>query len=275
MERADRKGKKRNLILIWELRNGIWNRKKYFFGTLVLVAYLLLIFQLNYAGAHATYLDRLADLFKGKEKFVPEMSNLLELPSKWLLIQLYLAYIIGDYAKQDFEKRGHQIFLRVGNKNSWWFGKCLWNLVTVGMYYLIIDLAVLLVSIIGNHTNLTMSEVGYAILDMPNGKLLEMKALIVPVFVMPVLMTAAVSMLQMLLSFVIGSIGAYAVVLSIYAMSTYITGPQWIGNYGMLCRNELVLAGGISAKTAVMVSIGIIFVSMGIGWRYIQRKDIL
>ena len=63
-------------------------------------------------------------------------------------IQLYLAVVVGVYPVKDLHMAGQQILLKSGNRKAWWFGKVIWNILSVLGFYLVLYLSVTAVSIV-------------------------------------------------------------------------------------------------------------------------------
>lgn len=66
----------------------------------------------------------------------------------WVFIQLYLAVVVGVYPVKDLHMAGQQILLKSGNRKAWWFGKVIWNILSVLGFYLVLYLSVTAVSIV-------------------------------------------------------------------------------------------------------------------------------
>ena len=57
------------------------------------------------------------------------------MPVIWMVIQLYLAYIIGGYPLNDMNKYGINLLVRTKSRTKWWMGKVIWGvLITVVAY---------------------------------------------------------------------------------------------------------------------------------------------
>lgn len=260
-------------MINWDIKNGVIARWRYDIGTAVLAFFFCFKFYSIYKNSQATTMDLFIYIFCGETKYIPSPQTFFVIPVFYLAIGLYIALMIGDYAKKDFTGIGHQIFLRTPRKLEWWCSKCIWCVITVVKFYLILWAVVILFSILTGKAGSQISESGYYLLmtDMPNG--LEEKIKI-PLFLLPLLMSIALSLLQMTLSFVFESVGSYAIILAILAISAYWTSTWMIGNYGMLLRNEMFLEEGVKNEIAVGVSIILAIISIIIGYIYVKRKDI-
>ena len=93
--------------------------------------------------------------------------------------------------------------------------------------------------------------------------------------VVPFLMTAALCMLQMLLSFWISPVVSFASMCGVYVLSAYYT-VWWLpANYTMWLRSSYVSVDGVSPDNGVVISLFIMIFSILAGWVYFDRKDVI
>jgi uncharacterized membrane protein len=95
------------------------------------------------------------------------------------------------------------------------------------------------------------------------------------VFALPLLTSIALSLLQMMLSFVLSPIYGYMIAVCLLVASAYFYSPILIGNHSMLARNALFYADGLGSAGGVLASVVTGALSVAIGMLYFKRYDIL
>ncbi len=187
-----------------------------------------------------SFLDFLIYVFRGKNFMMPDPRTKYEIALMWLLIQVFIGYLIGNYASEDLTKVGQQYILRATYRSSWLIGKFVYCVGTVLFFYVLCYGMIFLCTVPGNldmwtvHSDIVLVSSGihaeaHTALDLFRG-----------LVVLPILTSIVVSMGQVVLSLVIKANFAYlAVVLYMFASSYYVNSYFLIGNYSMLLRNKM------------------------------------
>lgn len=192
----------------------------------------------------------------------------------WVFIQLYLAVVVGVYPVKDLHMAGQQILLKSGNRKAWWFGKVIWNILSVLGFYLVLYLSVTAVSIVTGGFKAAQPEVAAFLLENQKienaGTELYMYAMAVPVIV-----SLAIAVTQMMIAVVFQPPMGYIWVCAVIAAGIFIYSPYSLGNYLMLMRTPVLLHGSIlNTLWAVVLGSLLILVSVVIGSITIEKKDI-
>ena len=95
-------------------------------------------------------------------------------------------------------------------------------------------------------------------------------------WVMPILVSAALCLTEVLLSLFIEPLLAFFVMLSCLVASVFWTSPALIGNYSMLLRSNLLSGDpAISAQNCFAVCLLLIALASVLGTKLFRSKDIL
>lgn len=192
----------------------------------------------------------------------------------WVLIQLYLAIIIGVYPVKDLHKAGQQILLKSRNRKIWWYGKMVWNILSVLGFYFVLYLSVIAVSIATGGFKAAQPEV-IAFLFGNQGIEVAENGLYAYALIVPVIVSLAVSVTQMMIAVVFQPYMGYIWVCFVLAAGTFVYSPYSLGNYLMLLRTPVLLQGSIlNVQYAVTLSIMLSLISVITGTVMIYRKDI-
>ena len=265
-----------NLKIIWYDIRAVWNENKIKYAVLA-VFIMLACVCCNHSCKEALsvdmgFWDYIIWNFRGMKAI---RKNQYIVPNAyWVFIWLYLAVIVGVYPVKDLQMAGRQILLKSGNRKAWWFGKVIWNILSVLGFYLVLYLSVTAVSIVTGGFKAAQPEVAAFLLENQKienaGTELYMYAMAVPAIV-----SLAISVTQMMIAVIFQPPMGYIWVCAVIATGIFIYSPYSLGNYLMLMRTPVLLHGSIlNALWAVVLGSLLILVSVVIGSITIEKKDI-
>jgi len=232
------------------------------------------------------FFDYLFYVTAGMPKFNPDKNNLFQVPALWLAINLIPAFLVQSYTVKDLEGVGLQMLLRNKSRSIWWFSKCFWNISTVVLSYLIVWLTFIVGTLLlGNtdeiwkvHEPVWHFIVGEQTQEAASKSMMSIQFngifLALMVFV-PLFVSVGMSLMQMALSLMIGPIGGFICILSVYVLSAYFTSPLLIGNYTMIIRSGYMPINGINMVNGIFAGILVGVIGIIIGWFYLKNADIL
>ena len=223
----------------------------------------------------ATWMNYLIFLFQGMEEYIPSPDNPFVFPAMWILIFLYAAYKVLGYPFDDLTAYGQQILVRSGGRKGWWFSKCLWNVCSAFLYFIIIDLVVAAFCICEG-VPLTADFSGeLAGILLKTSAPLQESEVVFYTLLLPPLVSAAINMLQMFLGLFLKPMLSFCVTSGLLILSAYFKSALAIGNYAMILRSSIVLEDGVQIGTGTILLIAIILFSALGGEYYFRRHDIL
>ena len=248
-------------------------------AAIALLASVSFLWELSFAEgvtSTPTWMDHLCNLFSGMKEYNPNSGNPFEVPVLYLAIHVFVAFIIGNYPVNDLYDYAPQVLIRTRNRARWWFEKCIWNVASVLLFYLILLGVTFVVNLIaGGVVSLTASAdiltefFGATEQTVNNGELA------LAAFLLPVLTSIALSLVQMVLMLCVKPVYSYLSIIVLLVSSAYFMTPFLPGNYAMLWRNAVWCEGGISTALAIVVTITIAVVVVVVGYFIFQKKDIL
>lgn len=267
-------------ILKYDLNIGFSiNLPKYIISVLF-VAVLCTKFYSNLSDSagipNGSIIDCYMYIFKGMKVYNVENGDPFVIPFDWLILQSLIGLLIVQYPTQDLYSYGTQILMRSKSRASWWISKCIWNFATVLMFYLLSFITATIFSYIFGDFSL-----------IPNVRVNEFSSLIIlkdvqinftfyiSVLILPLLTSAAVSLFQMMLSFLINPVISFLLIAGIMAASAYCHTPFLVGNYIMILRNKVIYESGFKNTNIIIIDLIIILLSVVAGLLYFKRADIL
>lgn len=259
-----------------------YNSVKFFLAVLIgligAVMYLKMYKLINNNFDGATFLQCLAYTYKGGKYIPPEMlKDAYTLPALWLCIQIVVGYLVGYYPVDDLHTYGQQILIRSRKRTTWWLSKCIWNMLTVVLTYIIIDATMFIVCFAAK-VDITG---GISESDLM-GQVFEMfmytgttRNVIIFVVVMPVIVSIAVSQLQMMLGIICSPMIGFIVVEAWALLATFSVSGLCIHNYGALSHTIICCPSNIKYSTGCVVCLGVALASVIAGGIYFNRSNIL
>ena len=207
--------------------------------------------------------DMLLYFFRGKEIYNPINGAEFMIPTEYMMLQLYLSYMIGDYILKDLLGVGKNILVRTQKRVFWWLSKCVWCVITViGFYAAVYLSAVLICMITGGSLTTALTPV-------------DLQVLRHTVCWLPLVTSVGMALFQMMLALVISPVIAYIVNVALLTAAAYYTVPFLQGNSFMMLRNACCVDGGVNTGLSIGISVAVAVISIIIGKIYFDRMDIL
>lgn len=202
----------------------------------------------------------------------------LSFPTIWLLYHIIPCYMVLHLAYNDLEGHGIQILIRSKSKIKWWYSKCLLCAVSVMIYY---TLNLLIPLLFCKATGIRLSWIPnpqiisayYQAMFFP--ELVTEGSMMVSMWLMPMLVTIAMSLLQLVLTLLYKPIIPFIVICSLYIGSVVCVTPAFLPNYAMPIRSEAIGIYNFDFYTCFLYSIVLIFISVILGRFKILKMDLL
>lgn len=259
-----------------DIRQGIiCNWLKYVLAFFMVIFPLLILWKMcSNENITPSFIDYIIYIFKGMEIYVPSPTSTFKIPVIYLMFNIYIAFLVGNYPLNDLTGTAQNILLRTKNRLSWWLSKCIWNMGSVIVFYIVIFFTCFIFTLFTGTLSLTPTNELHSYFGVNFSNVDEMR-LVFTVAVLPLLTSIAVSLAQMALAFMMKPVNSYIIVVSFFVASAYFFSFLLIGNYPMLMRNSLVIDNGIDTYRAVFVCIGVALVSAAAGYARFRKMDIL
>ncbi|HBA04261.1 MAG TPA: hypothetical protein DCW51_10125, partial [Clostridium sp.] len=98
----------------------------------------MLILNIGYIGTINNYNGNLMDLFFTIYKDLWFNETSLDIPINWLIINVFLVFILGDFISENIKKDSNYILLRSKKIFLYWISKCTWIVINVIFVYLVL-----------------------------------------------------------------------------------------------------------------------------------------
>lgn len=232
--------------------------------------------------SEASFSDIITFIFHGMKIFIPGKGIKFEIPITWLSVQLFIAYLIGDYINQDMTVYGLQYIIRSKHKYYWFIGKITYCIMNVFLFYTIGYIVVMLFSLFFGTMSFEFHFDVCAGVAETNILGLNHTDLLLGITVLPILTSIVLSIGQSVLSLFVKPIYSIIGIVIYVSASAYYFSYALIGNYAMIVRSQKVVANhpffamnytGIDPKYAIIMECGIICVLYIVGILALRKYD--
>lgn len=273
-----------NKLLYRDIRLGIIKRSHLFIFALLFAllscyeCHQSIIF-LNNAelmDTQGTVLDYCLYALRGMRVYTFNPKSTFEIPLKWFVLQMSISYFVAYYSENDFKKSGRNVFLSCKNRGIWWLSKVITCALSVLVLFFATIFFISLIAIIDGASPLfSITESLITIVNNSNALYLSLSDYIFVAFILPIVATAAICMLQLFLSFVIKPVTSFALMCGLYVLSAYYTSPFLLGNYTMWLRCSYYDECGVSPISGLILSLGLIALILMTGYIYFLDVDVI
>lgn len=231
---------------------------------------------MNYMWSNGTIMDYYLFSVKGMNYYRFDPLASFELPLLWFVFQMGLSFFIAYYSEKDYSDNGVNVFAYGRSRSSWWFSKMIWCLVSVVVYYLVtFTTCALFAYLRGADLSMAVSDDFLKAYFGYNMTYVSYNDLIFISIVVPLVVSIAICLVQMLLSFVLSSVTSFAITCGIYVLSAYYTVWFLPGSYTMWLRSSYYNENGLNPLSGILISLFLITVVCFFGKDYFEKKDIL
>lgn len=215
--------------------------------------------------------------FGGMLRFVPENATPFHLPTMWLMLTTGICYLTLQYPYRDISHTGIQVVIRSGGKVRWWFSKCAWNTATIFFSFVIIHLGIIAICIfvgiplsLNVDTSLSQGMYGLGDFNVP-----DWKSILCFIYVLPMVVSAVISILQMMLSLILKPFIAFVCICVLWISNVYFYSPYLVGNYAMPLRANIFGNGSLQYQTGIALCVIIYALLIGAGAVIMKRYEML
>lgn len=205
--------------------------------------------------------------FNPKETFL--------VPMYWFVFQIGISYFIAYYAHKDLVENGRALYIASRNRMAWWNSKCLWCICSVLIYFIVSILSIAGTAMaFGAEGSLQMTP-EFAFVELTSGlEYVSFGEVILISIVVPFIVTTALCLLQLLLSFILSPVVSFALMCGQYILAAYYTAWYLPGSFTMWLRSSYVDKEGLHPLSGCIISVVIIIIAYVSGRQYFARKDI-
>lgn len=228
----------------------------------------------SYGHQSGTVWDYIMYCMQGTSPLMFQPALVFSLPVMWTIFQFGAAYMVAYYAQEDFASSGLTLFIAVRDRKKWWRSKYIWCMLSVIIYYVIYFSAVIFTAVVYGADMSFSATKRILYVHGINVAGLSMADMVFIVILLPMLITLAISLVQIFVSFVLTPVISFALVCAMYVLSAYYTIWELPGNYTMWFRCSYIAENGLDPKGGLFMAIILMVMAIVLGRIYFENKDV-
>lgn len=265
-------------MLLHDCTAGLLHMWRYFLLLFVLAAYAVvsLYFLAEQISVRPSLGDYIFHFFKGMEVYHPTASERFQIPSIYLLFHLFISFIVARYPLSDLSGYGKQILMRGRSRVKWLLSKYAWAVLTVCVCYCIVFFLAFAFSLVTGNLSLRLTPSLIQRYFGVDTSVLTAGRLILIGFLIPVMVSIALSFLELTLSIYARPLWGFMAITVLLAVSAYYCHPLLPGNYLMIFRSQFANpAEGVAWQAGLAGAWGLTVACVLAGIFRIRRYDVL
>ncbi len=250
---------------------------------LIFISFSCLFLQKNvvsmsaYSGTvwEASSADFLFHFMKGMPVFVIEGAQTrFEIPAVWLIFHWWPSFMISAYIIRNWKLQGGAVLLRTRSRELWWFGKCIWSMINIFIYYAFSILIIFIFSSIFGKISFEIQPIIHDLSTEISEELLPYW-LLTSGILLPFLISVGLVLGQLVFTICLNQAAGNIVILAVLITSAYLCDPILPGNYLMLLRSsDLIGAEGVTFGQGIKAALFMVTATIAAGTFYIRRYDV-
>ena len=228
----------------------------------------------------ATYMDYVLFFFRGLAPKASAIDQQFILPIPWICIFMGNLVCAIDYSGVNIDKHVIQIIIRSNSRKTWWFSRCVWCMLSTLFYYSI-GYFTLIALCTFTKTQISLSATAELLplfLGADESIVRQPLSLLTNAqlgFIMPVLFSFSLNMMQLVLNLFTSQSRALVVCLSVLILSAYYTTDYAIGNYSIVMRSSCIVKNGFNPQVGQAVYLFLILILYSVGLLKAYHLDFL
>lgn len=266
-------------LLRYDMRCGLFRKRYLLVPLLALLPCCLYLKIMDSMEARSSWTGCMMYCFMGIEPIeIMDTMEKAQLPVLWLILICGCLYLNLDYMLNDLSRVGQQIIIRSGKRVNWYISKCLWNLCSCTLYFVVVSVTgAFLVYMKEGHLPIDCSISTLSVLyrGEPDAEVFSTCVAFLVSFLLPLMTVSALSILQMTLCMLIKPIFAFLSSLLILLTSIYWNSSLILGNGAMGIRSGLLVSEGISPWAVIIECVVVILLCISFGSGVFKRCNII
>lgn len=267
-------------LLIHDFRCGLMRIRYLAIPAIITVPCIEYINWTSGASSAGSWMDVMFYIFKGQEpiEITSAIARLFEfpMPMVWLFVMGACLFLNLDYFLYDLSLTGQQIIVRCGNRRMWFLSKCIWNILSTMLYFILTGVTALLFTLLlkGNISLDTTLEIQQIIMGNFELAGISVGQAVILGIVSPFLTLAAFNILQMTLCIFVKPIISFLFSAGLLVLSVYVSNGIILGNGSMTIRTLAEKNSGVTPEISIAVAVAVILICIVAGTLVFKRTDI-
>ncbi|KXY52264.1 hypothetical protein ACFVXR_30145 [Bacillus thuringiensis] len=242
------------------------------FGCLIMLT-IISIANLKITNQQNSILDLWFLLFEGVKN---NQQSFYIPPFSWLLIQIFLAYLMGDYVFKELKENSFYTLIKSQSRLNWFLGKIIWIIGTVSLFYFTIIIILIFSSFWLDLNFTTWGEYSNYTFDSNLTKLTNPINFFLLFLLSCFITSLLISIIQVILTLLIKPIYSFCIIVSILLASIYFSSSLLISKYLMAIHFATFFKNGIFEGVNIFTYeiISFIFITF-LGYKYFNKMNLI
>lgn len=267
-------------LIKFDFMQGIKNKYYKYIIAVIMYVFICFIFCITYNSKNELDCFSIGDIlmffFRG-ERINKELSKNVFPSPVYMIIQMLMAYIVGNYCYRDFKERARYVVTKSGNRCNWFASKIMWAEFSITTAYILMFGVVCVCCMLNVHGEISMRIHQSVISKVCNlGEItVDMSEIILNITLVPYIIQICIAIIQISLELLFNPMISYIIVMAVIIMSAYYRKFIFIGNGFMIINNECIQGGCLDGINMAMFSIACALVIAFISYMKFRKIDIL
>lgn len=238
---------------------------------LILYSYIFfinIIYSYLISKNHGNLMDLFYNLYKSGEY----VNNLNYIPVNWILINILILFITGDFIHNNLKNDSINVILKSEKLSIYWISKCIWIVINVIFIYISMFIITYILGgfILGFELEYSSSLESLFVFKIPPLKFIAVMLLLY------ILTSIATVFIQSILSLRFKSKHSFFITISINLLSTYCNNKFLIGIHSMILKhNWFERSSDLSIFFSIIYILLLIILLIVLGYRFLKNKDFI
>ena len=200
----------------------------------------------------------------------------------WMSLCIMCGLMVLDYLYSDMRGIGRNVLVYSKKKSLWWISKCITSVIAITIVYVIVwimsfvFMCVSKGSIEGVHTDMFITMYSIHTSILPSDMLEYSQAAVCLYIVLyPWFISVCIGLFQTALSLYTGPVISFVIILIFDTLSVFSNNILLCGNWTMAERCSILAEDGLNIYVMLAMAAVLAIVSVIVGWRGFEKKDIL
>lgn len=262
-------------IIIRDVINGFSQNKTQYFLFVLFIAIITISSGNALKNEHANIVDIFFLNYKDIG-YVINNEGMLNIPMNWLMINMFIAFIIGNFLSKDLQEMSVYILMRTKRFREYWIAKVCWIAINILVIYSLLFIVTYCIGSIFVDTSIEWSLFSQRIIQ--NQLLMEITGgeLLTNLLLLYCMTSFTVSLLQVNLSLFVDSKYSFLLILLILSSSIVVDNQLLPGIHSMILKHEYFDdIHNLTIGKSVLYNFILSLIFSCTGYLKIIRKDII
>lgn len=250
------------------------NKVKY-----IIFALLIVLITVGMCNSIKSNEGNIVDLFFLNYRGIGYLDNIKELnalPIIWITINVFVAFIVGDFVSEDLKRNSIYVITRTKRFKEYWVSKVYWVVINVFFIYLILFTTTYFIGGLLIEDSIVWSKLSNDLIKSILVKDVVARNFIIALIILYFTTSLAISFLQIYLTMFTKSNISYLIIVIVTCFSIFIDNQLLPGIHSMILKHDYFdNIHNLTLLKSILYNISLTLMFSYLGYRKITKKDII